>query len=209
MQDSIVKPQASEELPNTTKSAINITPKNEPFLLVLDDIFTPEQCKTLIKICEAQELEHIDRSTPGVGNITYDRAMLDNKELAATLYKRLRNYIPQYVDGKRVHGLNNYFRFSKYYPGGEFAIHKDGINQDVLGNRSIMTLNIFLNDDFEGGETDFFHKSDNRGVKQLRRSVKPKSGSGALFYSQQYHRGNKVTKGIKYLLRTDVMVSDF
>ncbi len=177
--------------------------------MVLDDIFTLEQCKTLIQVCEAQGLEHVDRSASGLGTVKYDRAMLANKDLAAALFKRLKQYIPQFVDGKRVHGLNNYFRFSKYYPGGEFAIHKDGVNQDVLGNRSAMTLNIFLNDDFEGGETDFFHNANNRGIKELRRSVKPKTGSGVLFYSQQYHRGNKVTQGIKYLLRTDVMVSDF
>ena len=68
--------------------------------------------------------------------------------------------------------------------------------------RSCLTLNIFLNDDFEGGETDFLFDDK----QTLRFSAKPKAGRAMLFYSQQYHRGNKVTKGEKYLLRTDIMI---
>ena len=65
-----------------------------------------------------------------------------------------------------------------------------------------MTLNIFLNDNFEGGETEFLYNN-----KTLRYSAKPKLGRGALFDAQQYHRGNVVMNGNKYLMRTDVMVS--
>jgi predicted 2-oxoglutarate/Fe(II)-dependent dioxygenase YbiX len=107
--------------------------------------------------------------------------------------------------GNQVTGLNDHFRFSKYHPGQQFGIHRDGINQDATGARSALTLNIFLNDDFEGGSTDFFHT---RNEDDLRFSVKPKPGRGALFFAQQYHCGRQVTKGFKYLLRTDVMVMD-
>ena len=60
---------------------------------------------------------------------------------------------------------------------------------------------VFVLDD--GGETDFYEVDR----KTLFYSVKPKPGRGGLFDSQIYHCGNKVTKGCKYLLRTDVMVS--
>jgi len=43
-------------------------------------------------------------------------------------------------------------------------------------------------------------------AETLRYSAKPKSGRGALFWAKQYHCGNKVIKGNKYLLRIDVMV---
>jgi hypothetical protein len=32
-------------------------------------------------------------------------------------------------------------------------------------------------------------------------------GSGAFFYSQQFHEGNKIISGNKYLLRTDFMIN--
>ena len=57
-------------------------------------------------------------------------------------------------------GINKYIRLSKYEPGQFFGIHKDGINfdKDNRQNMSYATLNIFLNDDFEGGETIFYKK---------------------------------------------------
>lgn len=173
---------------------------NLPFLIQINDIFSVEECKSLIELAESKDMHLIDS-----GVAQYFRVILNDHDLAYQLYKRLDKFIPKTVDGKRVVGLNNIFRFSKYIRGGDFKIHKDGVNQDSQGNRSIMTLNIFLNDEFEGGETDFFYSSDENN---LRYSVKPKAGRGALFYAQQYHRGNMVTKGVKWLIRTDVMVCD-
>jgi predicted 2-oxoglutarate/Fe(II)-dependent dioxygenase YbiX len=97
--------------------------------------------------------------------------------------------------------LNESFRFSKYTDGGFFDTHQDAVNQDRHGRRSIMTVNIFLNSAFSGGETDFLY--DN---KILRTQAMPAAGRGAIFDQQIWHRGNKVTNGTKYMLRTDVML---
>jgi hypothetical protein len=172
----------------------------EPYLQQIDNLFSPTQCKALIAFAESKGFELIDR-----GNAKYYRVKSSLPNLAEDLEKKLRDYIPNFVDGKRVTGLNDYFRFSKYTEGQEFGIHRDGVNQNSKGDRSVMTLNIFLNDDFEGGETDFFY-SNNKS--DLRFSAIPKPGRGALFYAQQHHCGNKIKKGIKYLIRTDLMVSD-
>ena len=85
--------------------------------------------------------------------------------------------------------------------GGEFKMHRDGRNQDSLGRRSVITVNIFLNEDFTGGSTDFY--LDDK--QTLRESVKARRGRAAVFDAQQYHVGVKVEEGRKYLLRTDVM----
>jgi len=170
----------------------------DKFLTIIDNIFTAQQCKSLIKIAENNGLEKIDR-----GIAIYHRVIIKNKDLADGIFKKIRHHLPQYFDGKKIIGLNDVFRFSKYYVGEEFGVHYDRVNQDSFGNRSVMTLNIFLNDDFTGGETDFFIDSGNT----LRYSAKPKAGRGALFDSFQYHCGNKIKSGIKYLIRTDVMVS--
>jgi hypothetical protein len=172
-----------------------------PLLHQIDDIFNINQCNMLIDLAEKKGFEYIDRS-----NAQYHRTILDNEQLAYSLFQKLRNYIPSYWEGKKIIGLNNIFRFSKYFPKQEFGIHKDGINQDSKGNRSVMTLNIFLNDSFDGGETNFFFSNNEN---DLRLCVQPKAGRGALFDSQQFHKGNIIKSGIKYLIRTDVMVSDF
>ena len=171
---------------------------NKPFLMEIDDIFSEEECKQLIERANNQGYEYVDR-----GIAQYFRTIFDDKGLAQNLYTQLYHLIPKTFNGKKVQGLNNIFRISKYIKGCQFQIHKDGVNQDNRGNRSVMTLNIFLNDDFEGGETDFFNSFNNL---DLRFSVKPKTGRGALFDSQQYHKGNEILQGFKYLIRTDVMV---
>jgi prolyl 4-hydroxylase len=174
-------------------------------LLQLDGIFTTTECKYLINFSESHGFDLVDRGF-AIYNRVVSRVNIYNIPLNRFLEEKLSEYIPKYIEGKRVIGINEIFRFSKYEKGQLFDIHKDGINQDPQGNRSIHTLNIFLNDNFEGGETDFFN-SDNRS--DLKFSVKPLSGRGALFHGQQFHCGNELKSGTKYLIRTDVMVSDF
>jgi hypothetical protein len=175
---------------------------SEHFLVVLDNILDPEECSYFIDMIDTNEkLETIDRPSFAV----YDRMIYKNKEFADKLFSRIRSAIPETYDGKRIVGLNDHIRLSKYEPGGKFNVHKDGFNQDSQGNRSIMTVNVFLNKNFNGGETDFL--LDDK--ETLRFRAVPEIGRGAIFYSQQYHRGNEVLDGKKYLFRTDVMVSDF
>lgn len=67
----------------------------------------------------------------------------------------------------------------------------------------IFTLNIFLNDDFEGGHTTFYHDDFS-----LRYDVEPKVGRAALFDANQLHCGTRVLSPYKYLMRTDVMARE-
>ena len=172
---------------------------SKPFLHVIDKIFTEVECHKIIEVIENKDhWEHVDR-----GIAEYERLILIDKPLANYLFSKIKHVLPDHFKGMKIIGLNDHFRFSKYFPGGSFGIHRDGINTDNKGNRAVMTLNIFLNVPEEGGGTIFY---DNSG-KQVIRNVRPKSGTGALFYNQIYHEGELVKKGFKYLIRTDVMVS--
>ena len=170
----------------------------DQYLEVIDNIFTVEDCVKLIKFAENQGFQKVND-----GNSQYWRTNFFNQELAYILFNELRQMgkIPDIIDDKRVVCLNTEFRISKYEPGQEFRMHKDGVNQDRYGNHSILTLNIFLNDNFEGGQINFYWRN-----KLLRQSIEPIPGRGTLFYTQQFHSGEKVIEGYKYLLRTDVMV---
>jgi hypothetical protein len=53
---------------------------------------------------------------------------------------------------------------------------------------------MYLNDNFESGETTF------RNLK-----IKPERGIALIFLHDLYHEGSQVTRGVKYVLRTDVM----
>lgn len=174
--------------------------KNCKMIRVYDNFLSQEECKSLIAHFEEAQKEkkvkYIDR-----GIAEYFRLEEDSERMASNLWNRLEKTLPKEYNGKPIKCLNTHFRYSKYEPGMEFSIHRDGMNQDKNGYRSALTLNIFLNDDFKGGETDFF--DDN---KNLLLSAKPSPGKAALFDTEVLHRGNKVLDGCKYLLRTDVMI---
>jgi len=101
--------------------------------------------------------------------------------------------------------INPCFRFSRYKAGGFFRTHRDGKNYDNTVNpeehtENVLTLNIFLNDDFDGGETTFFEVN--------KFTLKPVAGMAGLFMHNQLHCGERVKDHRKYLLRTDVMGLD-
>ncbi|STD12559.1 Uncharacterised protein [Chryseobacterium carnipullorum] len=54
---------------------------------------------------------------------------------------------------------------------------------------------VYLNDDFEGGETEFENLF----------TVAPKKGSAMVFYHPLRHEGKILISGKKYVLRTDVI----
>jgi len=170
------------------------------FVYQIDNLLTDRECQKYIDMYKNLEcIEEINDK-----HRKYNRIQFDDQELADKLYQKIKTYLPNKIK-KISDGMNGHIRLSMYYPGQFFGIHKDGINFDK-NNKSRMsyaTLNIFLNDNFEGGETTFYEKD----MKTVKFICKPKSGSGSFFYSQQYHEGNKIISGNKYLLRTDFMIN--
>jgi hypothetical protein len=76
-----------------------------------------------------------------------------------------------------------------------------GTGQDNLG---FQTLLMYLNDDFDGGETSF--RSYKSGEEDpIIQSIVPKTGSVLLFDHTQEHQGNIVRNGRKMVLRTEVV----
>ena len=97
-------------------------------------------------------------------------------------------------------------------PGDYFAPHSDGsFACDVTGQRSFITVMLYLNTPIDGGETNFL----SRRPEYLKRvdadcdgscvSVHPTTGSALFFDHQMYHEGALLNKGVKYAVRTDVM----
>ena len=165
------------------------------FLKQIDHFLTERECIKMIEKGDELGWTSVDR----VGVLCYHTEFND-PDLAHKLYQKLLK-LNVFPSGLPIAGLNDTFHMSKYECGQHFFIHKDTIKQDKQGRRSVMTLNIFLNKDFTGGQTTFY--DDN---KQFRLSVEPDIGKAALFDSQQYHEGNEIKSGYKYLLRTDLML---
>jgi len=78
-----------------------------------------------------------------------------------------------------------------------FAPHADGSFVRNEQEKSFYSFLVYLNEDFDGGETTFFTEPEV--------SIKPQIGAGLLFQHPLLHEGSIVNSGTKYVARSDIM----
>ncbi|NNJ27462.1 prolyl hydroxylase family protein [Alienimonas chondri] len=183
------------------------------WILVVRDLYTPAECRALIDAAGALGFEPADvrtRSGPEMRPEirTNDRAGCENPAIADELWSRIRPHLPEAPDGRAV-GVDQSLRFYRYAGAQQFKRHKDGVSVGPDGERSRYSYLLYLNDDFEGGETRFTFVTKESGERrQETLDVRPETGSALLFIHDQWHEGRPVEGGTKYVLRTDVLYRD-
>ncbi|TAG92153.1 MAG: 2OG-Fe(II) oxygenase [Bacteroidetes bacterium] len=165
----------------------------------IENFITPEECEQLIFFSENigyKEAEiSLNSGAKMMKNIrNNERLLYKDENLAKNYWLTLKNYCPQTIDNYQAIGLNEQFRFYKYEINQRFKRHIDGRFIRNENEESRITFMIYLNDDFEGGETTF---------DEIK--IKPKIGNALCFIHEQKHEGSPVITGIKYVLRSDVM----
>ena len=216
----------------TTEKITKIRLSDVPGAFQLHNVLTQDECERLIAVSESmgylpdaavslpREVRHNDSLTwvvdPQTDGIIWDRIkhlMLDDQGI---------------FEGKKALGLNARFRFYRYSEGDYFKAHSDGswpgsrvINDklvaDAYGDRySQLTFLILLTEDFEGGATRFFVNAEDTS-KPARRDDKVKevdvrtpAGSVLCFPHGLHplhciHSSGPIYKGVKYIIRTDVL----
>ncbi|WP_257166721.1 2OG-Fe(II) oxygenase [Bradyrhizobium sp. SRS-191] len=134
-----------------------------------------------------------------------ERVMVDDQARALALYDRLSDHLaPRFLKKWTPCRLNERLRLYRYDVGQTFDWHLDGYFERENGERSYFTFMVYLNDDFEGGATSFRDGYGGAAVGDPFQ-ITPVQGMALLFYHPIMHRGDRVTKGRKYVLRTDVM----
>jgi len=166
---------------------------------VIRDFLSVSECKSLIESSECKGYEEAAINTGNGQEVAKevrnnDRIFFDDKKLAESLFEKISPYLPKEIDGWNLYSLNDRFRFYRYENEQYFKWHRDGSFKRTYYEVSKITFMIYLNDDYTGGETEF------SGFK-----VQPKAGSALLFPHKLMHQGSKLSSGIKYVLRTDVM----
>jgi len=204
------------------------------FAFVLRNVYTPEECVAMIAASEERGYEQalVNTGRKQVLDVEYRnsaRNMWDNHEAAGELFARVRSHLPSgeprsfgyFIEPRSLvcDGLNERLRFLRYDPGDFFAKHRDGSYPRSDGSsQSYLTLLLFLNSgggvDYEGGETCFVE--DIRLSRERPGSASrspdvvhtPQAGDVLIFAHPVLHQGNEVSRGRKYVVRTDVMYSD-
>jgi prolyl 4-hydroxylase len=174
----------------------------EPTIFVIHDFLTPQECSENIRRAESIGFEQATLGGGGEVSREYrdnDRVILEDAELAQALYERARPMLCEWMY-RTPTGFNELWRYYRYRSGHRFKWHGDGAHRRPNGEESQFTFLIYLNDDVEGGSTNF--RLDGNVMK-----VQPRAGSALVFMHKHLHEGGEVANGVKYVLRTDVMYS--
>ena len=180
----------------------------QPMLQLVERLYTPEECVALLAaVAHAEWLPATINRPDGRGVDTRIRdnltAIVREPAITATLFERIAPHLPAAMtsgwDGPRramrLHGLYEPPRVYRYDVGHHFGLHTD--QSYTRGDaRSLLTLLVYLDEDFDGGETDF---------PEERRTIAPRAGDALWFQHALLHAGKPVTRGTKHVLRTDVL----
>ena len=162
--------------------------------------------------------------------------VITDQALADKLFQRVSPLLPQNLEwmsdnayftkdvGGRewsIVGCVDRLRFYKYKKHEEYPEHMDGsYSRTITYNNkvpesykqhSFLTLLIYLNEEFQGGETKFFPDKQHcrflRDIenKQVIHEIQPKQGMALINIHNILHEGSKVYSGTKYVLRTDIL----
>ncbi|WP_299121839.1 2OG-Fe(II) oxygenase [uncultured Tenacibaculum sp.] len=171
-----------------------------PEIFTIENFFTVDECKEYLELYKNTTFEEAKISIDGKQvmnkNIrNNDRHIFFNQKLAENLWYKLKQFVPEKVGFYKALELNEMFRVYKYSTGQRFKMHIDGSFRRNLNEESLYSFLIYLNDNFEGGETDF---------RKLF-TIAPKQGTALVFRHRLKHEGKEIISGVKYVLRTDIM----
>ncbi len=175
---------------------------SKTYISKVPELLSPDQCAELIQRIEDLSPTIAPINSMGGTKVRTDirnneRVMFDDKELANSLFQKVKHRLPEEFRGRRIIAANERFRCYRYKPGMRFAPHADGSFERNETEKSFYTFLVYLNDDFVGGETNFF--------TQPEVSIEPKVGLGLLFQHPLLHEGAVVQSGVKYVARSDIM----
>ncbi|KAI8608501.1 hypothetical protein BC830DRAFT_1174370, partial [Chytriomyces sp. MP71] len=191
------------------------------------DVLSNTECSALINHAESLGFEKALLNV-GYGRQILDedtrksqRLIIDSTVLAEAVWARIEHLVPARIASKRANGrdlvvvgLNERLRLLKYLPGDVFQPHCDGCF--ARGDEfSVLTLQLYLNECEDGGETTMWSneamwrdkddKPSEEDAAHAERRVVCRPGQALVFSHRIWHEGSVVKKGVKYVIRTDVM----
>lgn len=202
-----------------------------PGAFVIQDLLTVDECRAIIRQGEAVSFSPdcavAGTATQQASILAHNFYYYADSHTLNQIYSRALPFLPSSIEGCAVKGINARFRVYRYVPGAVYRPHIDGswprsgldlskpegsqymYDDDREGAQlSRLTFLIYLNDDFTAGYTTFFIP-DTAPQKLSGVRVEPRLGSALVFPHGEsigalLHEGSAVTRGAKYVIRTEV-----
>jgi Rps23 Pro-64 3,4-dihydroxylase Tpa1-like proline 4-hydroxylase len=187
-------------------------------IIIFDDLISPGVCQEIIQLVNAkgnfkksileneteEALEYRNCEEVAI-SVNPELKQVDNFVFTVfgSIVKKYLEMISIAAFGQDYKAAQNFtvsedegYVFIKYTPGGFYAPHIDQITQfNKTQPIRLLSIVLYLNDDFEGGETEFFFQ---------KYKVKPKAGRIVVFPASltHPHQGCPVVSGTKYVIAT-------
>jgi 2OG-Fe(II) oxygenase superfamily len=216
---------------STTRAASPVVRCDVPFVpgaFVMHDAVSAVECRRILSVAhkmgftkEASYSTSGESSSPAADGVVW----IVNDGTLAELFARVSPLLPPILCGGKLVGLNARWRIYHYRVGAVYRPHIDGAwtgsgivdgvyVKDVYKNANVtsrLTFLFYLNDDFDDGATTFYAPSHELNCISAR-SVAPIQGSILCFPHGHgvdnvglVHEGSAVTRGSKYVMRSDVL----
>ena len=186
-------------------------------VFTIDNFLSDKENNNFLKLINNNEFKKAPigdkNKTIETGTRNNSRTFLDDEKIIENLWNKIKliDLIPKTMTNNvfKLNGLFKHLLFYKYNVGEYFKEHYDGDNIDG-DKKSFFTLLIYLNDNFEGGETNFIHYDRKIVKKKLKKDkiltpIIPKKGQLLIFKHNILHEGSIIKSGEKIVLRSDIM----
>jgi hypothetical protein len=196
----------------------------------IDNFLYPDECDQIIQKGEEAEFEFLEyRNLHRVLCFDQDESLIKTIQnrleesdflltMNSNLWEKPQGFYSNGVNWKKNgRRINPCLRITRYENLNQFNWHRDSPYTNSELSKSNYTVIIYLNDDFEGGQTVFKVSSNNihhtgltiKEEEKLMKNVRettiiPKKGTILIFPQCLMHMGSQVI-GTKYILRTDLV----
>jgi prolyl 4-hydroxylase len=168
--------------------------------------FKSMSINTLAHVLSTDECEYFKNTIDNkkiVNNFTNSGVFKNDKFVDLELATKLFNTIPKDIISKyKILRPNNLIMTGMYTTNQAFGIHTDtGLyyNKETKESSNFTYL-IYLNDDFEGGETQFYDE-----YLIPTQTIYPETGKGLLFDISLNHKGSSILSGNKYWIGIELI----
>jgi len=177
------------------------------FIIRYKEAFTREECRKIIEQIDffdensllfSQDLENRPYQDQDAINLLCDEGVTlhTSTNITKLIFPKIQPCIDQYLQKFAVLGKKDFIvhdcKLKKIRQGAGFhAWHYE--NGTVEASRRTFVIQVYLNDDFDGGETEFLYQNKREKA----------SAGDVLIFPCQYthvHRGNPPIDGDKYLM---------
>lgn len=214
-------------------------------IYTIDSVINTTECIDLIKRANSKGWNNLSTSGGGHGRTgkedprTNKFCVFHDLHLSELLWNQVKSSLPTDLSflGNNVY-FNSVTKGTEWYPKFVYdkirvykydvgycfpehidykvkrTVYRDG--QEYI-QQSFLTLLVYLNEDFEGGETGYWPDHNGIHCRFLRNEekqsckkdhqvvIKPKTGLMVVQDQNILHEGLPPTKGVKYILRTDII----